>query len=154
VGTPTEKCDYGPTVDAKWRLVGESAWSPDPDLPTGATAEITITYFVGEPKTLDEPNSKTPGLSYTTNGASFPAGQVDLEHEEFFYTFQDSFFEEADVWSLLQARVSVPMADIATFTEHEYQITFASQTFVAGHVAQYSVLEAWMEWLFGGSDEE
>ena len=146
-GSGIEKCDYGPTVDAQWRLVGEESWLPDPELPTAATAEIGVTYLVGEPKTLDAPGDADPGLIYSTNGDSFPAGQVELNHDVFFYTFEDAFFVEADIWSLLEARVTVPMSEIATFTEHEYRITFAAQTFAAGNVEGYSFLGGLFGWL-------
>ena len=151
-GTMIEKCDYGPTVNAEWRLVGAETWSPDPEIPTAATAEIGVTYVVGEPKTLDDPGD--PGLVYTTDGGSFPAGQVTFDHPAFFYAFENAFFSEADVWSVLHARTTVPMSEIATFTEHEYRITFAAQTWAAGNIEGYSVLGGLFGWLFGGGDEE
>jgi hypothetical protein len=151
-GAANEKCDYGPTVDARWRPVGDDAWLPNPELPTQATAEIGVTYVVGEPATLDAAGD--PGLVYTTDGGSFPNGEVTFDHVSFFHAFEDAFFAENDVWSLLQARVTCPMSDIATFTAHEYQITFAAQTFAGGNIEGYSLLGGLFEWLGGGGDDE
>jgi len=140
-GAPYEKCDFGPNVQAEWRLVGEDAWSSDPDFPDQATAALEIAYYPGPVATLDDVSGASPAMVFTTSGQDFPFGPVTLDDSKFFDPFQDAVGPaEGDLYSVVHAHVEVPMSVIADFTEHEYRISFAYQMYVQGGVENESLL--------------
>jgi hypothetical protein len=148
---PYEKCDYGPHVAASWRLVGETEWSPDPEFPAKARAELALEYYPEPVPTLDDASGADAALVFATTGQSFPGGQVTFDHDAFFGPFRDAVGQDdpADLYSVARAEVFVPMADIAEFTEHELQIEFAYQMYVQGAVEQESLWELFFGSLFG-----
>jgi hypothetical protein len=141
-----EKCDYGPSVRADWRLAGEEAWSANSDFPNDATADLDISYYPGPMGTLDDVGGATPALFFSTNGDDFPGGPVTFAHNEFFDPFQEAAADQADLYSAVHAHVEVPMSVISEFTEHEYRISFAYQTYVQVAVTEQS----FWEMVFGG----
>lgn len=153
-GDAYEKCDYGPMVDAEWRPVGASDWSDNPELPDGATAEIAVAFH-SWPSTvsLDDAANVAPALVYETNGARFPEGDVYFENE-FSTPFAEAFDAQLDLWSVLRARFTVPMADLGTFTQNEYRVFFAFQMYEQGAIDEQSLIALWINALFGGGDEE
>jgi hypothetical protein len=154
-GKPYEKCDFRPYVQAEWRLVGEDAWSSNPDFPDQATVVLDIRYYpASSPGRVDEEgDGLPPGMSFDTNGQEFPAGGVGLTHAGFWDPFQEAVGpDQEDLYSFVHARVEVPMSDIADFTEHEYKISFAYQMYVAGSVEHESLLELMFAGLFGGEN--
>ena len=154
-GQAYEKCDFGPYVQAQWRLVGEEAWSSNPDFPDQATAELDISYHPGPVATLDDISSEAlPALLFSTSGQSFPSGPVTYAHDAFFDPFVAATDDQENLYSAVHARVEVPMSVIAEFAEHEYVISFEYQTYVQVAVTEESFWEIMLEGLFGGGDDE
>ena len=150
-----EKCDYGPYVQAEWRLAGEDAWSSNPDFPDQATADLDIAYYPGPVATLDDLSGDAlPALLFSTSGQSFPGGPVTFSHDKFFDPFQEAAGDQEDLYSAAHARVEVPMSVIADFSEHEYQITFKYQMYVQVAVTEESFWEIIVESWFGGGDDD
>jgi hypothetical protein len=151
MGQAYEKCDFGPYVQAEWRLAGEDddAWTSDPDFPAAATARLEISYYSGPVATLDDvANGSSPALTFSTSGANFPAGPLTYDHRAFFDAFTSAVDEsEENTWSKVSARVEVPMDDIADFSEHEYRIAFAYQMYVGGGVENESLMELFLRGL-------
>jgi hypothetical protein len=148
---PHEKCDYGPSIAATWRLVGEEAWLPDPEFPPQATADLAVSYYPGPLDTLDDIDERDPAMVFSTNGANFPGGVVSFDHPEFFDAFETAVPD--DLYSVVHARVEVPMTDIAAFAEHEYQMEFAYQMYVQGLIEGAPLFDGLFDWLFGPEEE-
>jgi hypothetical protein len=146
-GQPYEKCDFGPTVKAEWRRVGDDAWMSDPEFPAAGTADVEIAYHHGSIDKIEYLVGLSRALAFSTTGANFPAGRVTLDDSEFFDRFNRSVDDEQDLDSVVHARVEVPMSVIAEFTEYEYRISFAYQMYVAGRVENESFWEIFFEGL-------
>ncbi len=142
-----EKCDYGPRVTASWRLVGESAWSANPEFPANATAEISLAYYPGPVDSLDDVGGNDPAMVFSTSGQDFPLGEVDFDHFAFFAPFAEAVPD--DLYSVAHASVQVPMTDIAAFAEHEYKVDFAYQMYVQGALEEENFLALFFDSLFG-----
>jgi hypothetical protein len=153
IGQAYEKCDFGPKVQAEWRLVGEEVYSPNPEFPDDATAWLEIAYYPGPVTTLDDVGGAPPAITFGTSGQEFPNGTVGLNDSNFFDVFRNAVSQEQDVYSVVHAEVEVPMSVVADFTEHEYEITFAYQMYVQGVVLDQSFWEIFFESLFGGGEE-
>jgi hypothetical protein len=146
-----EKCDYGPNVQASWRLAGDEDWLPDPQFPPNASADLSLSYYPGPAESLDDVSGQDPGMTFSTSGQTFPLGEVVFSSNEFYGPFEQAVPD--DLYSLAHARVDVPMSDIAEFTQHEYEIDFSYQMYVQGYVEKQSLFELLLDSLFGGGSD-